>query len=123
MIVAVDEHLLRLVRCDDGTGERHGFLPQRPIAPCRDPQCPEEVRPVTPSQGPAINPMIKVINLVAVIVAPIVVQYKTLGVIGWLVVLVLVAIFAWSIWKSKGKAPELADMEPDTAAKPFSASE
>jgi hypothetical protein len=65
--------------------------------------------------------MIKVVNLVSLIVAPIVVQYKTgLGLTGWLVVLFLLAIFVWSIWRSKREAPELVDVEIDAAAAPAS---
>jgi len=79
--------------------------------------------PLKDTAGPALNPMIKVVNLVAVIVAPIVVQYKDLGVIGWLVVLALLGIFAWSVWQSKRKAPELVDMKPDAASLPISGSE
>jgi uncharacterized membrane protein len=60
--------------------------------------------------------MIKVVNLVSVIIAPIIVQYKTgLGVVGWLVVLVLLAGFVWAIWQSKRKAPELTALEPEKA--------
>jgi hypothetical protein len=59
--------------------------------------------------------------LVSVIIAPIIVQYKTgLGVVGWLVVLILLAIFAWAYWRSKGEAPELAEVETDTATMPAS---
>jgi K(+)-stimulated pyrophosphate-energized sodium pump len=58
--------------------------------------------PLKDTAGPALNPMIKVVNLVSVIIAPIVVQYKTgLGVVGWLVVLLLVAAFVWALWQSK----------------------
>jgi K(+)-stimulated pyrophosphate-energized sodium pump len=67
--------------------------------------------PLKDTAGPALNPIIKVVNLVAVIVAPIIVQYKTLGVIGWLVALIMLVIFAWSIWQSKRKVPELADVQ------------
>ena len=45
--------------------------------------------PLKDTAGPALNPMIKVVNLVSVIIAPIVVQYSTLGVGGWLVVIAL----------------------------------
>jgi K(+)-stimulated pyrophosphate-energized sodium pump len=80
--------------------------------------------PLKDTAGPALNPMIKVVNLVAVIFAPIAVQYKGgLGVIGWLVVLALLAIFAWAIWQSKRKAPELVDMETEAAAVPIGGSE
>jgi K(+)-stimulated pyrophosphate-energized sodium pump len=72
--------------------------------------------PLKDTAGPALNPMIKVVNLVSVIIAPIIVQYKTgLGVVGWLVVLVLLAGFVWAIWQSKRKAPELTALEPEKA--------
>jgi K(+)-stimulated pyrophosphate-energized sodium pump len=63
--------------------------------------------PMKDTAGPALNPMIKVVNLVSVIIAPIVVQYTELGVGGWAFVLVLVAILVWAIWQSKRPAPEV----------------
>jgi K(+)-stimulated pyrophosphate-energized sodium pump len=63
--------------------------------------------PMKDTSGPALNPMIKVVNLVSVIIAPVVVQYRNLGLAGWLVVLVLIAVLAWAIWQSKKPAPGL----------------
>ncbi|WP_424244299.1 Na+/H+-translocating membrane pyrophosphatase [Elusimicrobium posterum] len=61
--------------------------------------------PLKDTAGPALNPMIKVVNMVSVIVAPMVVTYKneytSLGMVGWLTVIVLLAILSWSIFKSK----------------------
>jgi K(+)-stimulated pyrophosphate-energized sodium pump len=80
--------------------------------------------PLKDTAGPALNPMIKVVNLVSVIIAPIVVQYKNgLGVVGWLVVLILVAGFVWAIWQSKRKAPELQELQPERASLSVSASD
>jgi K(+)-stimulated pyrophosphate-energized sodium pump len=64
--------------------------------------------PMKDTAGPALNPMIKVVNLVSVIIAPIVVQYQDLGVIGWIVVLVLLGILVWSIQQSKKPANMVA---------------
>ncbi len=57
--------------------------------------------------GPALNPMIKVVNLVSVIIAPIVVQYANLGIVGWGIVLLLLSVLGWAIWQSKRPAPEV----------------
>jgi len=62
--------------------------------------------PMKDTAGPSLNPLIKVVNLVSVIIAPIVVRYQNLGVGGWIVVLVLVALLAWSIIQSKRPAAE-----------------
>jgi hypothetical protein len=51
--------------------------------------------------------MIKVVNLVSVIIAPIVVQYNRLGVIGWVIVSILLAVVVWSILKSKRPAQQM----------------
>jgi K(+)-stimulated pyrophosphate-energized sodium pump len=67
--------------------------------------------PMKDTAGPALNPMIKVVNLVSVIIAPIVVQYaKATGgtqVAIWIVILILLGVLAWAIMRSKGPAPEL----------------
>ncbi len=67
--------------------------------------------PMKDTAGPALNPMIKVVNLVSVIVAPIVVQYaKATGgttVAIWVAIVAMLGLLAWAIMRSKAPAPEL----------------
>jgi K(+)-stimulated pyrophosphate-energized sodium pump len=63
--------------------------------------------PMKDTAGPALNPMIKVVNLVSVIIAPIVVQYQTLGIVGWTIVAILLVVLGRSIMTSKRPAPEI----------------
>lgn len=66
--------------------------------------------PLKDTAGPALNPMIKVVNMVAVIVAPIVVaynnEYTKLSALGWCVVIGLLAILLFVIMKSKKQVAE-----------------
>ncbi len=64
--------------------------------------------PLKDTAGPALNPMIKVVNLVSVIIAPIVVQITHLGVAEWATAIVLMAILYWAIRTSKRKAEALS---------------
>ena len=63
--------------------------------------------PMKDTAGPALNPMIKVVNLVSVIIAPIVVQITKLGTTEWIAAAILVAILAWAIMTSKRTAPKV----------------
>jgi K(+)-stimulated pyrophosphate-energized sodium pump len=69
--------------------------------------------PFKDTAGPALNPMIKVVNLVSVIIAPIVVKYADPTLpnavkIGVLVVaVVLLGVLAWAVIRSKAPAPEM----------------
>jgi len=45
--------------------------------------------------------MIKVVNLVSLLAAPVIVKYQDLGVVGWIVVVVLFAIVTWAFLQSK----------------------
>ena len=67
--------------------------------------------PMKDTAGPALNPMIKVVNLVSVIIAPIVVQYAGASgatqVVVWVVALALLGVLGWAILRSKAPAPEI----------------
>ncbi len=63
--------------------------------------------PFKDTAGPALNPMIKVVNLVSVIIAPIIVTYKSLNIGAWLAIIVLVGLLVWAILQSKKPAPSI----------------
>jgi K(+)-stimulated pyrophosphate-energized sodium pump len=61
--------------------------------------------PLKDTAGPALNPMIKVVNMVSVIVAPIIVtynnQYTKLSAAGWCAVIAMLGILGIVIVRSK----------------------
>jgi K(+)-stimulated pyrophosphate-energized sodium pump len=77
--------------------------------------------PFKDTAGPALNPMIKVVNLVSVIIAPIVVQYA--GAAGstviavWVVALLLLGVLGWAVIRSKAPAPSMTEARAVAVAK------
>jgi K(+)-stimulated pyrophosphate-energized sodium pump len=69
--------------------------------------------PFKDTAGPALNPMIKVVNLVSVIIAPIVVTYAgatgSTQVIIWVIALALLGVLGWAVVRSKAPAPALKE--------------
>ena len=60
--------------------------------------------PLKDTAGPALNPMIKVVNLVSLIAAPVIVKYSSMSAGLVVVVLILVALIVWAVMKSKRAA-------------------
>ena len=75
--------------------------------------------PLKDTAGPSLNPMIKVINLVSVLAAPIIIQYKraSVGLVAVVVAAVVICIIA--IWYSKRSGDqEFHALEEAVVAKP-----
>jgi K(+)-stimulated pyrophosphate-energized sodium pump len=54
--------------------------------------------------GPALNPMIKVVNLISLLAAPVIVSYESATVVRLVVAVLMFAAIVWAVSVSKRPA-------------------
>ncbi len=65
--------------------------------------------PLKDTAGPALNPMIKVVNMVSLIAAPVIVKFSQMSVGLVVVIVALIGLMIWAILRSKRDAPALVE--------------